>query len=516
MKSKVLMAVCFLCLLCNSICANNILTGNIKLTSQNTGNHTTKVQFDISWENSWRTNSGPANWDAAWVFVKYRVGNGQWSHAYLNNGGFNAPAGSTINIGLLNPGSSFQSTTNPGMGAFIYRSANGNGTFALQNVQLQWNYGANSVADNALVDIQVYAIEQVYVPAGSFFAGTGAGSQPGAEYGSFYTYPTESNPYQVTGEGAINVGTSAGNLYYDPTINDPFVGDKLGPIPAAYPKGYAAFYCMKYELSQQGYAEFLNSLPYGISRAHYNYALSIDVNRFHIDTALGSSTFRARSPYIACNFLSWFDLSAYLAWAGLRPMTELEYEKACRGTLTPVFHENAWGTPSSATQYYTIGHPNDSTEYIAAQLSTFSGIGNVSCYNTVGFVSSPTQGPLRVGIFAASAMGLPSADRATAGATYYGIMEMSGNVWERAVSVGSPQGRVFAGSHGNGALSATGAAANTDWPGGTTALGVGQRGGSFFTPNTEDSLSISGRRFANYLAPVRSPVYGGRGVRTAP
>ena len=32
----------------------------------------------------------------------------------------------------------------------------------------------------------------------------------------------------------------------------------------------------------------------------------------------------------ACNFLNWNDLAAYLQWAALRPMTELEFEKICR------------------------------------------------------------------------------------------------------------------------------------------------------------------------------------------
>lgn len=516
MKSKALMVICFIALLCNGIYANNISTSNVKLIGQNTGNHTTKIQFDISWQNSWRTASGPANWDAAWVFIKYRVGNGPWSHAYLNNAGHTAPAGSNINTGLLSPASTFNANSNPVLGVFIYRSANGSGTFALTGVQLLWNYGINHVADNALVDIQVYAIEQVFVPRGSFTLGTGAGSQPGAEYGSFYSYPTETNPYKINNEGTITVGTVNGNLYYDPTVNDPFVGDKAGPIPSIFPKGYAPFYCMKYELSQQGYVEFLNSLNYGQSRNHYDYNGSIDQSRFHIDTLLGSNAFRSQSPYVACNFLNWSDLSAYLAWAGLRPMTELEFEKACRGTLPPVYHECAWGTPLIATQYYTIGSPDDSTEYIAAQLNTFSGVGNAACYNTDGFVSSPTTGPLRVGIFAASAMGFPTADRATVGATYYGIMEMSGNVWERAISVGSPEGRSFRGTHGSGTLDENGNATNTDWPSAITAVGVGQRGGAFRTPNTEDSLSVSGRRFANFIAPVRSPVLGGRGVRTAP
>ena len=516
MKTKAFAVICLVLFFLDSTYANNILTANVKLVGQNTTNQTTRIQFDISWENSWRTSSGPANWDAAWIFVKYRIGNGNWQHAYLDGNGHTAPAGTTLSVGLLTPGTAFNATTNPGMGTFLYRSANSSGAFAAAGVQLQWNYGANNVQDNDLVDIQVYAIEQVYVPQGSFYLGTGAGSQPGAEYGSFYKYPAEATPFQVLSESAIAVGTGTDNLYYDPTINDPFVGDRAGPIPDAFPKGYAGFYCMKYELSQQGYVEFLNNLTYGQSHKHYDYNGSISQNRFHIDTIYGSSTFRSRSPYVACNFLNWSDLSAYLAWAGLRPFTELEYEKACRGVVTPVYHENAWGSPSSSTQYYTIGAADDSTENIAGQLNTFSGVGNVSCYNTVGFAAGPTNGPLRVGIFAASAMGKPNAGRSTAGATYYGIMEMSGNVWERAISVGTPQGRAFAGTHGNGILNVNGLPANTDWPSPVTAIGVGQRGGSFKTPNSEDSLSVSGRRFASYIAPVRSPVFGGRGVRTAP
>ena len=477
------------------------------------------MQFDVTWENSWRTSSGPANWDAAWLFVKFRVNGGAWKHASLNATGYIAPSGSTIDIGLLTPGTGFNITSNPGMGVFLYRSANGSGTFTATAAQLQWNYGANGVNDNDLVDVQVYGIEEVYVPQAAFYVGSGFGSQPGFEYGSFYAYPTETNPYQVTSEAAITVGTTTGNLYYDPTINDPFVGDKIGPIPAAFPKGYKAFYCMKYELSQQGYVDFLNNLNYSQSRSHYDYNTAIDQYRFHIDTLFGSSAFRSRSPYIACNFLSWNDLSAYLAWAGLRPMTELEYEKACRGVLFPVPNEKAWGTANVAANYYTIGNPDLTNEIVAAQLGTGFGFGNSANYNTDGFVISPTRGPLRVGIFAASSTGLSTAGRVSAGATYYGIMEMTGNVWEQAVTVGNPEGRLFTGTHGNGVLNASGFATNTDWPNPTVPAGAGRRGGSFMSPFSAggDSLRVSGRRFAaQQPANVRTAVFGGRGVRTAP
>ena len=491
MKRTALLINVFAVLLCAGAQANNITTANVKLTGQNTTNKTTQIQFDVSWENSWRTSSGPANWDAAWIFVKYRVnGIGAWKPATINAAGNAAPSAS-ISIGLLTPGTAFNASTNPGMGAFIYRSSNGSGTFTVNSAQLQWNYGVNGVGNNDLVDVQVYAIETVYVPAASYFLGSGAGSSSAFEYGSFYKYPTETVPYQVTSEAAINVGAAADQLYY--SVGG---GDEAGPIPALFPKGYAAFYCMKYELSQQGFADFLNNLNYPQAHLHYNYNATIGRNRFAIDTIIGSSAFISRAPYIATNFISWSDLCAYLAWAGLRPMSELEYEKACRGTLTPTPNENAWGTSLSSNRYYSITNRDGKDEYISSQISTEFGVGNVSSNNTVGFVASPTPGPLRVGIFAATADTFPNIGRVMTGATFYGIMEMSGNVWERAVTVGNAQGRSFVGSHGNGLLDANGLpTGNTDWPSFSTAIGAGQRGGSWNTPTTVDSLSVSNRRF---------------------
>ena len=92
--------------------ANNISVTNVTLTGQNTTAGTNNlanyvlVQFSVSWENSWRSSFGPANWDAAWLFIKYRISGGNWLHAILNNTGHNAPAGSTIDAGLLTPTSS--------------------------------------------------------------------------------------------------------------------------------------------------------------------------------------------------------------------------------------------------------------------------------------------------------------------------------------------------------------------------------------------------------------------------
>ncbi len=121
---------CFL--FSGQVISNNISISNISITGQdisagvNNSANFSLIKFDVSWENSWRSAS--LNWDAAWIFVKYRVNGGVWNHCNLNNTGHTAPLGSTINAGLINPASAFNITTNPAVGAFIYRSSDGSGS----------------------------------------------------------------------------------------------------------------------------------------------------------------------------------------------------------------------------------------------------------------------------------------------------------------------------------------------------------------------------------------------------
>ena len=305
--------------------ANNIAVSNISITGQNSINHYNMVKFDISWENCWRNdiagtgNAAPYNWDAAWVFVKYRIDSGAWQHAWLDSTGHINPAGSTVLTGMLNPALPFNTTANPGLGVFIYRDANGTGTFSATDVQLRWNYGANGVNDNAVIDIRVFAIELVYIPQESFYAGSG-----GTESSAFYKYPASTNPFQITSENEITVGTATDDLYYDYTQDG---GDQIGPIPAAFPKGYSAFYCMKYEISQQGYVDFLNSL----SQIQANNRKYTGTTYRYAITGTTPGSFHTTNPYVACNYLNWADLAAYFDWSGLRPITELEFENPAGG-----------------------------------------------------------------------------------------------------------------------------------------------------------------------------------------
>lgn len=509
--------------------ANNIQVANATLTG-NTGT-SALIQFDLSWENSWR-GGGVANWDAAWVFVKFRTSTiGAWQHLKLSNIGHSAPAGSQIDLGLQTPGGTYNISGNPVLGVFVYRNASGTGNLSLTNVQLQCDYVAQGLSYNDLFQIQVFAIEMVYVPEGAFFVGSG-----GTEFGSFTDGAWSSGatiPRQITSEAMITIGQIAGLLWGTSSTGNSTIGP-AGQLPATYPKGHAAFYCMKYELSQQGYVDFLNTLTYTQqltrtatapnSAAGTGALSSTNANRNGIDIETPGVASTTPAVYacnldgdavfgepldgkdVACNFLSWGDLSAYLDWSGLRPMTELEFEKACRGTLAPVPNEFAWGTSSIASSAYTLANARANNEGIATNYSTTAG--NASYSATDG----ANDGPLRVGIFAANGS---NSGRMTAGASYYGIMELSGNLFERPVTVGNANGRSFLGSHGNGTLSSSGDPDGAAWPAPTTADGAGLRGGGWtFAP--ADAQVSNRSSAATTTADSRFNYAGGRGVRRAP
>ncbi|MGA1331427.1 MAG: hypothetical protein ACO31H_07730, partial [Bacteroidia bacterium] len=60
--------------------SNNLTVTNVALRNRNTtagpndSSNFAFIQASLRWENSWRINTGPANYDAVWVFAKYRVG----------------------------------------------------------------------------------------------------------------------------------------------------------------------------------------------------------------------------------------------------------------------------------------------------------------------------------------------------------------------------------------------------------------------------------------------------------
>ncbi len=117
-------------------------------------------------------------------------------------------------------------------------------------------------------------------------------------------------------------------------------------------------------------------------------------------------------------------------------------------------------------------------------------------------------GPMRVGSFATA-----GSSRIASGAGFPGILALSGNVWERCVSLGNATGRSFDGSHGNGLLSSEGDADVGSWPA-TDAIGTGFRGGAWASPASQ--LRVSDRVRAVEVVTVRESESGGRGARSAP
>ncbi len=497
-----LLFILFTILIGNISVANNITVSNIRLTTQNTTQNFTMIEFDLSWENSWRVSSGPSNWDAAWVFVKFRshdvsaMGTSLvWQHASLNwvdgsgsGDGHTVPANSIIESANDNgAGTSY--------GVFIYRDADMvQGTVTYTDVQLRWNYGIDGLLDTNLVDVCVEAIEMVYVPSGSYYLGSG-----GTEVVSFYQYPSINALYQVTSESAITVGTVAGNLYYNTTG---FAGDQSGPIPGVFPKGYDAFYCMKYEISQGQYADFISKTNSQLPIYIYTGALA---NRYNI-TAVGSGIYQSSSPDLACNYLSSRGLYAYLDWAALRPMSELEFVKACRGGVLPVPDEYPWGNASLATSPYTVVNLDLPNEEISVNYDISSG--NANFVNAL----SNTTGPVRSGIFASNILNL---GRVTSGSSYYGIMELGGNLLEQCISVGAPATRSFSGQLGDGVLDAAGNSNAVGWP--SFSGPIANLGGSFVhSPVLMKVSEREGGAINEAAYGGNISFMGGRGVRQSP
>jgi formylglycine-generating enzyme required for sulfatase activity len=485
----------------SSLHANNIQISNVSLASQNTTQGFYIIEFDLSWENSWRTSTYESNWDAAWVYVKFTPKNERnWQHAHLHyvngtNDGHSVPAGATYRTANNSYG-----TTTRGVGVFIYRDADGFGPVNFQNVQLRWDYSSNGLGAADVVEVSVQAIEMVYVRQGAFRLGDGLG-----DHGQFEAGNT-GLPYTINSESAITLGgTAIGNLSNNNNVGmnaaDDFDYLTTQTLPAAFPKGYNAFYCMKYEVSSGDYANFVSMLDINSYTNRYGNCGS---QGSPLDAPLfppGDGILAADHPWRAVWCLSWGDVAAYLDWTGLRPMSELEYEKAARGPVEPVAGELAWGNTSWSKNFtYTIeGEGPD--EIIVEGL--YEHVGNADPIGLLnGFQGRFT---VRCGIFAASAI---NKTRQETGASYWGIMEMTGNALEYVISVGDADTRDFTGRHGDGELQASSNASFsllTDWAF-VNADGIGYR-----------ETSVSNREHANVGYMDRSePWFGIRGCRTAP
>jgi len=512
------------------------------------------ITFDLAWDHSWRAawkesadrHGGTGtlsveNWDAAWVFVKFRKpGADGYSHATLSTDreDHRVPVGAALDVGPTDDGKR-------GLGVFVYRAAAGSGANDWKGVTLRWLHGADGVDDPGAVDLRVLAVEMVYVPKGAFWAGDGATTEMAAQFSAGKT----AAPFRIESEDAIALGgESKKNLGNRDTLGmfqaEDFTSGLTQTLPAQFPKGYAAVYCMRYEITEGQYVAFLNAVNFAeqgrLTGVGANAAAGSPIaegkrNRIKIavpgipspgaqevsrrDTVVRTvagkpatpAVYETDTPYVACGAKRGINGGAYAAWAGLRPMTELEYEKACRGPLKPVPDEYAWGTagiagtnnPNPPYDGYALRNPGKPDEHVVweGKNGPDATRGNAAWNGSVtrdrdSYAVNAINGPLRVGIFAT-----PDSGRVAAGASYWGIMELSGNLLEQAVTVGNHIGRRFAGAHGDGTVAQ---------PEGWNGLKV-RGGGCLGRGDRKRELRTSDRTFN-----AGGSAIGFRCVRTAP
>lgn len=540
--------------------ADPIRVTNVRRTAGPGAGQST-VTFDLAWDHSWRAawevdekqhgGKGPLrleNWDAAWVFAKFRVPSAAGhAHAILaaSAADHRVPAGAALDVGRTDDGTA-------GVGVFVHRAAAGQGPNDFKGVTLRWVHGPDLPAD---AELRVFAVQMVRVPQCCFWAGDGSTVHV---FGQF-SAGTSTEPFRIESEATMTLGGESTGVLNNrdgvgmqPSCVDDFNSDAPGSLSAAFPKGYRGFYCMRQEMTQQQYVDFLNTLPFdgqaqrmppqrgpgsppgtdvlaGKTGGHRT-AISIvssgapDVREgVQVDrkTFLASASvvkpgrpavYETGNPHVACNGINHTDGIAFAAWAGLRPMTELEYEKACRGPLRPVAGEYVWGTADLAGILpagggYVLHNAGTAEETVVWEGAGGADAthGNAPCSVT----NKKLDGPLRGGIFATA-----TSDRVSAGGSYWGIFDLSGNVNEMVVPVGVPRGRAFAGTHGSGG----------DVPWGDLFCGI--RGGGFghapghYVGYGGDDLF----RVSNRYMTAAPGLYGGqrhfmngfRGVRTEP
>ena len=431
------------------------------------------VLFDLSWKNAWKNDK---NHDAVWIFTKFN--NNPWAHPKIDTDGH-----AIIKNRIAGCPDPVIKASKDSMGLWIYVDEAYRGDINVK-VKINLDTSNQQIKWPMPRDFKVYGLEMVYIPAGPFFVGD---PSPASEnYASLFESDTAGNrkgAFYIDSEEEIIIGKGNSNLYYW-SEEEIYNGDQKGPIPAAYPKGTNAFYLMKYELSQGNYADFLTQLP-----DNWSYLLSPIGGKNYYKKK--GSIYQKNGKYFAkanqrpMNYISFTDGLAYSDWAGLRPITELEYEKAARGPSSPHSGYFVWGTDNY----------NRLERYVDVDGQVINGNG----YNEKDLTDD---------------------NRDIFGASYYWVMDLSGSLWEKVITIGNPIGRSFKGTHGDGLLE-FGKATNKDWPQSNDEEGgFGYRGGGYYDIGTEYSdynpHSPTGYRYYGaWSGGPRYTAYGYRAGRSA-
>ncbi|NNE25843.1 MAG: SUMF1/EgtB/PvdO family nonheme iron enzyme [Saprospiraceae bacterium] len=468
-----LVVILIVCLSSSNLISSNISVDNIRLVNRDgVAQSPFSIIFDISWDNAWHNEK---NHDAAWVFMKYS--------GYWNNHVKVAATGHRVLKNRTESNNPTIQVSEDGVGLYILPPEDFRGHTSYK-VQIVIDTTGAVPSWSKIKDVKVHAIEMVYIPQGGFEVGS-----PDADAikrAAFYSSNNEGGykgSFTIKSEDEIQVGPEEDKFYYW-SESALYNGDQKGPIPSDFPKGYDAFYIMKYELTQGQYAAFLNDIP-----VNWTYLRSPlggrDYYKKRGGIRLEKGIYKADAPTRPMNYVSFTDGLAYSDWAGLRPITELEYEKAARGPAPPKDAEFVWGTSNY----------NNLERYVNTQAELV-------------FTHDIDEGDLN------------DDNRDVFGASYYWVMDLSGSVWEKVITVGNEIGRQFKGSHGDGNLD-FGNATNEDWPTSDNEKGgFGYRGGGYYEVGTTYSdfnphSPIGYRYYGAWSGGPRYISYGYRAGRSA-
>ncbi len=431
--------------------------------------------FNLSWDNSWHNNK---NNDAVWLFFKALPNQGAYQHIQV------ASEGHVMRSNF--------SGKNLDVGFEVAKDANGLFVFPKQVYRGKVDIVLKIVLDlQSLQNINlhkttfsVYGIEMVKIPSGAFEIGDPA--EKAIQYGSLFQ-PDEQGNFskllQLKSEDQEIEVAKNGDLFYE--TKKGYEGDQKGTIPGSFPKGVDAFYIMKYEINEEQYVNFLNTLDSTAlgdriifeSQNYYRDGGTITKQEEHFFTPF---------PNKPCKYLSWDDAMAYADWAALRPMTEFEFTKAARGTDKAKAGAFPWGN-NNKDNVQRLPNENGELQMINGWTEENLSDSNLEYY----------------------------------AASFYWVMDLSGSLWERVITIGHPKGRAFNGSHGDGILSSSGSSNNENWPvEAENSGGIGFRGGGFYgydrSYHEYNPFSpIAYRPYGGWHGGMRSIAYGSRFVRTA-
>ncbi len=503
--------------------ALTLMANNVKIENATVSG--SQVTFNLSWDNSWNSTNNvdlnyPNNWDAVWVFVKAQSSSTNlWYQQNL------AASGHSTSPGTDGAALTIE-TQSDNVGVFIRRTSAGHGNISNAFVTLQ----LGTLPPGTTFNVKVFGIEMVHIPAGSFYLSDGVATTA--------NYPRFNN---VTVDDAVQntTGFAAAALF----AGSPALG-------TAWPTGYNSFYAQKYETTNEQMADFYNTLTYDQQALYFTNAPNSAAgtiikaspgggytlqNYLQIQTPGVNNTTpavigcdfnnndvfneAADGATVAAGLMRADEILAYLDWSGLRPMTETEYEKICRGTQydgTPnarVANEYPWGTTD------IVNYPINTAGITDAQMPTMRYTGTVvngrGLYQQGGSPSNLC--PFRVGMFAENATG-----RAASGAGFYGNMNLGDNISEFVVGVHA-NSAAYTAQPGDGILDNNAAMNQSTWPAVGTANAYGRRGASFassYVGGADQGTQLaktSNRYNANFITAANySNAYtylGFRGVR---